>query len=211
MRTETIINKIYNIDELSQEAFDKARQDYIENEIESGIRNEEFFNNTTDELKYDYDIDAKLQYSFGYCQGDGLSFDCDNLLTDEILKEIEKELTPKDKRILAYINEYGGRFYTKNNNHHYCYASKYDVDYSFAPDDIFDCYKDEHKTTSYTKQDFTKTTEKVLEALCEWYLDKCAELEKRGYDYLYYELTDDEFNDICHAYGYEFYEDGARY
>lgn len=70
MRTVTETYNVYTYAELSEEAKEKANQWYLDD----SLRNEIFSEIYTEDLKSLFPgSDLKMQYSLGYCQGDGLN------------------------------------------------------------------------------------------------------------------------------------------
>ena len=62
--------KVYNFSELSEDAKEKVKQWYLDDDF----RPYEFENIYTEDLKYLFNnSDLKLQFSLSYCQGDGLN------------------------------------------------------------------------------------------------------------------------------------------
>lgn len=78
MRTFTTTHKVYTLDELSDEARERAIEDYRQSEWEHGFTYlEEDMRWKLDELLKQNKIEdrgTELRYSLSYCQGDGASF-----------------------------------------------------------------------------------------------------------------------------------------
>lgn len=205
-----VINKInlFKIDELSKESFNKAKNDYEYGEIE--LNNEFFQKEIKDDIFEKYDLDAKFQYSLSYCQGDGLSFDCDNFLTTKVINIIKKSLTKKEIYILNFLVKYGYKIFSKNNNFHYCYASKNQINSDI---DIYayNYYKNEYPKTKLKYDEFYESIEKIENLIKDFYIEVCEKYEDQGYRTIYYSYDDNEFINLCNEYNYYFYENGKFY
>ncbi len=183
--------QIYNFNELSQEAKDTA----INNFRGEGEVFLDFFNDDCVETAKEHGFEGKigLQYSLSYCQGDGLSFSCE-WFNSQKLHEIFVEVlgTGKDKTIETIINECS--FSLVGNNGRYCYSHEKDLDFCFT-DNIY-------------APNIESVVEKVKEKLVEIYLDLCKELEKRGYDEIDYQYSDEYISNELIEREYEFLENG---
>ena len=128
MRIETVEHNVYTYGELEANAKEKVREWYLQGQ-------EPFI--FTDICEEDLNIlfgenDLKVQYSLGYCQGDGFNiygkinakqiFDClENHNGGTQLEKFENVLTEKEKKtILNYQNECDDIELPINN--HYCYC-----------------------------------------------------------------------------------------
>lgn len=210
--TETY--EIYNADELDSKALEKAKQDYMQWELENDFRVENFVDLIEENAKDRYGINIKPFFDLSYSQGDGLCFECDNLLTDEIIKLIKSELKSKqDKIVLNAIIEsfYCYKFYSKYSNHLYHYAKASDIQNDIYTYSLWLEYANKHPHTKLTEKDFDDSIENIDNILVEWYLELCKEYEKLGYEELYYEPTDDEFIALCNVNEYKFLKNGKMY
>ena len=210
--TETY--EIYNADELDSKALEKAKQDYMQNELESDIRVENFIDLIEENAKGRYNIKIKPFFDLSYSQGDGLCFECDNLLTDEIIEIVKEKLKSKqDKIVLKAIIEsyYGYTFYAKYSNHLYYYAKASDIGNDIYAYSLWLEYANKHPYTKLTERDFENSIDNIDKILTEWYLELCKEYEKWGYEELYYELTDDEFIELCNDNEWKFLKNGEMY
>lgn len=180
MREQTY--KIYNIEEVKE-----MNPDFFDKEIERTIQNliEWNFETLGDQLECiaadDYDLhDIKLEYDLGFSQGDGLCFNCDNLLDSKyILSAIRKELTPAEKSELTKMQKDGFKITSHNNNtYNYCYASKHHVE----------CNDDWYNYSTTKKRE--ELIKKVIDSAANIYLSICGALEKIGYGC--YEVSNDD-------------------
>lgn len=207
MEVMTKIFEVYDVMELKSlnfEAYEKAKQKYFDDVMD--FRNEDFQHITKENLLNDFDFDIKLQYSLSYCQGDGLSFDCENLFTEKSYKYLYKKFTKQQRFILKFLKEYGYKIYSKHYNNFYCYASKNDIDYNFDVY-MFNNFKNFYPSSKLNEQDFDKNINDIIKVFEDFYIDLCNKLEKDGYNYLY-ENDEDFFIDFCNDYDVKFLING---
>lgn len=208
MRTVTVEYKIYKYNELNEKAKEKAKQWYLEGQ-EAYI--------FTDDCKMDLDNlfgknDLDVQYSLSYCQGDGFNI-YGKISAKEIFNCLEKHnggtqfekfedmLTDKEKKaILCYANECGKIEIPMNRR--YCYSL---ADYIDIADDWESClvYADYRDINVNALKKFEKLVKGMFRTLCKTY-------EEWGYNY-FYEITDEDMEELCESNGYEFMEDGTIY
>lgn len=187
MRTINIEKNVYEYSELSARAKEEAKNFLL------GGRDPYIFSSYIEEdLKYQYGLDLKPNYSLNYCQGDGFSLYGEVYFSDFInnneLKKIAMNGLIGFQRTTAenLINKIVFR-----QNHRYCYASRNDV---------------ELEEEAYTdKQE--AIVDKVRKNISSWYMSVCKKYEKWGYDY-FYKITDEEAQDECDCNQYTFFEDG---
>ena len=188
--------QVFNFNELSEEAKDKAIADHYEYEYEYGYTFLE--DDIREELHQidNYFSDVELQYSLAYCQGDGLSFkgkfDLDKFLNNRYRKKLKKS-------VRRALSDYIYNIHSKGNTGHYCYAHKNDIEYDYN-------YQDSREF-SYLE----KIWQQVLEDIQKYYLNLCHKLERYGYDILEYRMTYDEFDEYCEANEHRFYESGKLF
>lgn len=204
MRTATINYEVYKYGELTEEAKKRVKNWYLEGQ-------EPFI--FTEDCKMDLENlfgenDLDVQYSLSYCQGDGFNI-YGKVYAESILKclenhnggtqlaEFEDVLTEKEKKtILHYAEECGAIELPMNNR--YCYSL---ADYIDIADDW------EYKLVDYKNinVDLLKKFEKLVREIFE---TLCGSYEKWGYDY-FYEISEEDLEEMCEANGYEFLEDGT--
>ena len=155
--------------------------------------------------------DLKIQYSLGYCQGDGFNIygkiDAESILKcleehngGTQLKQFENVLTDKEKKtILHYAEECGAIELPSNNRYCYCIAGHTDIadDWEYQLEN-YSGYKNINKDTL---EKFEKLVHGIFEELCGSY-------EEQGYEY-FYEISEEDLVEMCEANGYEFLEDGT--
>ena len=183
--------QVYNFNELSHEAKDKAINKFRDSyEIDL-----DFFNDNAREIisERGFKGNIKLQYSLSSSQGDGLSFGCD-YFDSEKLHEIFTEVlgTGKDKTIETIFNN--SYFKLNGNSGRYCYANIGDLEY------IFD--------DNINAPNIEEVVGKVETKLLEIYLKLCSELEKIGYDEIEYQYSDEFIANELIELEYQFTEYG---
>lgn len=205
MRTITITKNIYKYEELSKEAKERVKQDFLNDEY----RNEEFkefFKEELDRLFPNGEVD--MQYSLNGCQGDGvnvygkIAIDDLSLLKDRVedkkfyeqiieyfenidtytINEISREINEYKENEEDYIEIPENRFYT------YCLASRIDL-------------------SDWTGENQYRNFEKYAQDIMKIF---CGIWEDYGYNF-FYKIGEEELKDLCDANGYEFLEDGILY
>lgn len=207
MRIETVEYKVYQYNELSEEAKEKARQWYLDGQ-ESFM-----FTETVNEDLYNLfgKTNLKVQYSLGYCQGDGLNIYGD-IAAENIfnclekhnggtqLEEFENILTEKEKKtILKYAEVCGEIELPMNNRYCYSLADRIDIAKSWVWE--LETYSEYKNINVEVLKKFEKLVRNIFEKLCDNY-------EEMGYKY-FYEISDEDMMEICEANEYEFYENGS--
>lgn len=207
MRIATVDYEVYKYAELTEDAKEKVKTWYLEGQ-------EPFI--FTEDCKMDLENlfgenDLDVQYSLGYCQGDGFNiygkiyaesiFKClENHNGGTQLAEFEDMLTEKEKKtILHYAEECGAINLPINNR--YCYSL---ADYIDIADDWgyqLENYSGYSNINMEVLKKFEKLVRKIFETLCRSY-------EKQGYEY-FYEISEEDLEEMCEANGYEFLEDGT--
>ena len=210
MKTKTI--NLYEIRELKKDAFERAKKEYEDCDITSEIRNEAFYDFVKETMLEDYGLDIELQYSLRYSQGDGLSFKCDDMLSNYMIEYIKKNLKGKrNKAIFKFIVDNGLTFKSNPYKKQYCYASENDIEYDFYEYYLFKDYINEHPRSKLIEEDFINCVNIILEIIQDWYIEKCREYEALGYADIYYQMSDEEFIELCEENEYLFLENGERY
>lgn len=190
MRIEIKEIKVYKFNELSSEAKEVVKQWWL-NTLEPS----DFERDCLEELKCEYGIETlKVGFSLSCCQGDGFCMYGEipmYHINEKIWKIFTQGLTKKQKDIASYdISKI--KF------------TKFDYRYSHAHTvriEIEDNYENpKHK----------QILQKVEENVKEWYFTKCREFENYGYAF-FYEISEEDLNDICEANDYEFLENGKYY
>lgn len=201
--------KVYNFSELSEEAKDKVKQWYLDDDF----RPYDFENIYTEDLKYLFNnSDLKLQFSLSYCQGDGLNIygkldlvDVFTAIRDtkhsgDLFKQYKDLFSEHEQRTIEAYMEVCGREVELPYNRHYCYCIDDKVD--FADDWIESLEYCRYKNIQI---DTIRKMEKLVGRMFE---NLSATYEKYGYDY-FYNADDEVVNEACEANGWRFLEDGT--
>jgi hypothetical protein len=216
MKTITKEYQVYNYEELTGEGKEKAKEKLKDMIIES--RFDILSEVLTEELSYKYGINGNIHYDLGYSQGDGLSFDTDELLTTQSLELLKIELVKKDipevtiQGVLKLVKDGKIEAKTQNNNSRYVYASKYQVTISYEG------YEEDY--TRLTVEDIEslklngKRSEDIVfffrileESIQKTYLLIAYELEKIGYKT--YEVDEEDILEECSMLELTFLENGS--
>lgn len=209
MRTATVEYKIYKYNELSEKAKEKVKQWYLEG------REPFVFTEMCEEDLYNLfgKNDLHVQYSLGYCQGDGFNiygkinaeniFKClENHNGGSQLEKFENVLTDKEKKtILNYADECGDIELPSNNRYCYCIAEHIDIADNWEYH--LECYSGYANINKKVLDKFEKLVHEIFTELCNSY-------EKQGYEY-FYEISEEDLDEMCEANGYEFLEDGTTF
>lgn len=201
--------KVYNFSELSEDAKEKVKQWYLDDDF----RPYEFENIYTEDLKYLFNnSDLKLQFSLSYCQGDGLNIygkldlmDVFTAIRDtehsgDLFEQYKDLFSEHEQRTIEAYMEVCGREVELPYNRHYCYCIDDRVD--FADDWIESLEYCRYKNIQI---DTIRKMEKLVGRMFE---NLSATYEKYGYDY-FYNADDEVVNETCEANGWRFLEDGT--
>lgn len=185
MKTITKVYNVYTIDELSEEAREKAHQKWIEHNDYYFLSDD--LNERLHELLKENNIKdlndtsnpgtsptrpTRVMYSLSYCQGDGCMFEGRFIFTFN------------RKKYLVVV-KHSGRYYHYNGK---------DIEvYSEGGDEV--------------KSDKTYTV--VKEKFNNVYVKICTQLEQYGYEHIEYEDSMEAFTEACEANGYTFTSEGV--
>ena len=206
MRTATIEYEVYKYNELSDEAKERVKEWYLDGQepyIFSDDCKQDLYN-----LFGENNLD--VQYSLGYCQGDGFNiygeigaaqiFKClENHNGGTQLEKFEDVLTDKEKRTILNYADQCGKIKLPTNNR-YCYSL---ADYI----DIKDDWEYDLEVYSAYRNINVKALEKFEKLVRDIFRTLCKSYEKWGYEY-FYEISNEDLEEICEANGYEFLENG---
>ncbi len=195
MRTYTIEKTVYNYSELSADAKENVKWWYLNGQ------DPEFLSEMMKEDLSELFPNSKLnvQFSLSCCQGDGVNVYGDLSLEDAV-SFCKDELSAKELKFLKWAADASGRNIKLPYNQRYCYSLKNQR--NLLEDIVDDLEWDNYKNIKY---DFLQHFEKVLQNKLSA-LD--SDYEKWGYEY-FYEIEEDELEDICNSNEWEFYEDGS--
>lgn len=201
--------KVYNFSELSEDAKEKAKQWYLDDDF----RPQEFENIYTEDLHYLFNnSDLKMQFSLSYCQGDGLNIygkldlmdvfaaikDTDH--SGEQFKQYKDLFSEHEQKTIEAYMEACGREIELPYNRHYCYCVDDRVDFADEWIEIL-----EYCRYKNIQIDTIRKMEKLVGMMFE---NLSATYEKYGYDY-FYNADDEVVNEACEANGWRFLEDGT--
>lgn len=207
MRTECVHYNVYQYNELSAEAKEKVKQWYLDGQPEFIF---------TDDCKQDLENlfgknDLDVQYSLASCQGDGFNiygeidaesiFKClENHNGGTQLAKFENVLTEKEKKtILHYATECGKIKLPMNSRYCYSLADYIDIKEDWGYD--LKAYSGYKNINMEALEKFEKLVRDIFGTLCGSY-------EKWGYEF-FYEISEEDLEEMCEANGYEFLEDGT--
>lgn len=201
--------KVYNFSELSEDAKEKAKQWYLDDDF----RPQEFENIYTEDLHYLFNnSDLKMQFSLSYCQGDGLNIygkldlmDVFAVIRDtdhsgEQFKQYKDLFSEHEQKTIEAYMEACGREIELPYNRHYCYCIDDRVDFADEWIEIL-----EYCRYKNIQIDTIRKMEKLVGMMFE---NLSATYEKYGYDY-FYNADDEVVNETCEANGWRFLEDGT--
>lgn len=190
--------KVYEFDELPELLQTKIKSSTADELVD--MRFEAFSESIIQSLKDKYGVDGEFGYSLCYCQGDGLHFNTNQLLTGKVAEIIKKEIPSESYSILDYLVKEGIAVPTKSKVLHYEYASRRDVDF----DDSDELVEQISEALSITMNVAQSALNGIRIALTDLYMIICAEYEELGY--AQYEMTEEDVIEECRNYYY--YADG---
>lgn len=197
MRIVTTETKVYTYDELGNDAKERARSAYLETS-EPYV----FTDMVIADLRGAFpNSNLNVEYSLSYSQGDGLNV-YGNLSAYDLLAFVGDMFTDKEARtIRAYADECGYIVLPENAmRYSYCFVDRCDVADEWETELEFACYANINRNV----------LSKLQNAVVDVFTKLCSQYEEWGYDY-FYEITDEEMQEVCDANGYEFTEDGSFY
>ena len=191
---------VYKFNELSVQIQTKVINRYRDRL--SGLLNDDLKGDMEWKLNcYVGGLDFELSYSLSYCQGDGVSFTGSVDGKEELLTLaglVYGDKIPKNiLRLINYSIIYEVNFARCN----YHYVHKHTVQTN-----IIDNYN--------TSKDYCHISKAMTEfenAINEWYLNMCDNLEKFGYDTIENLYGDDNIRCYIDENGLEFFLDGSDY
>lgn len=203
--------KVYNYSELSEEAKEKAKQWYLDDDFKP----QEFTEIYMENLRYLFpNSDLKLQYSLGYCQGDGLNIygklDVVDLLSFirenkdfSCMEQFKNALTEKEvKTIEAYIEVCGRKIDLPYNNGHYeyCVSDRTEFACDWVEELEYQMYKN-------IQVDIIRKLENLVR---DMFTTLSGQYEEYGYDF-FYEVDEKTMEEVCEANEWMFLEDGTYF
>lgn len=212
MRTVTNTYNVYTYTELSEEAKEKVKLWYLDDPC----RNETFSEIYTEDLKNLFpESDLKIQYSLGYCQGDGLNvygeldlMDVFRAIRDksycgETFKDFWDSMTEHEQKTIEVYMEVCGRNVDlpyNNGHYNYCVSDKTDFAESWIEELEYQQYKNIQ----------VDTIRKMEKLVADMFVMLSKQYEEYGYKY-FYEVDEEDVTETCESNGWEFLEDGTFY
>lgn len=201
--------KLYKYDELSKEAKEKAKLNYLESYLESSIRSESFEELIKSDLEYSKGIkvteDFEVEFDLGYCQGDylnlygGLDFE---ELSNELKSRFYKNLSEKEIKFFEEFIKYNYIDFERT-NYYGCVGAEIRIKINSEGYN----YLVEHEEKEDKYGEIVVKIEKNIE---EWYDEICEEYKEFGYKY-FYEADEDEVEGYYEDTEQLFLENGEMY
>lgn len=212
MRTATTTFDVYKFQDLS----DTAKERVIYNYINSGLPDELFYEDITEDIKDMFpNSNLDIKYSLSYCQDDGLNiYGTLNFADLDRLRATEEDSTWYKKVFPLAFEEIKGytdkewrtlEFYLKDksiylpDNYRYTYGM---ADYIRFADEAIEQL--EYLGIRDINRKLLERFESTVRQLVH---DYCLYCEEVGYDSLY-NIREDEMEEICDMNGWEFDENG---
>lgn len=201
---------LYTYDELSEEAKEKAKQDYLQFHGEAD--GDVFYDMIMDNLSEQFpNSDLDVQYSLSYRQGDGLNI-YGKVSMNDFMPYFNATDNSKSEmlRYIDYLNDYYGTAYVKlsENQQRYEYSYKF-IDIKNAQYAVDDIISDLQKYEDF--EDIANINEDTIKdfvaQVYEYFQELDRTWENTGYEF-FYEISDEEMQEISDANEYEYYEDG---
>ena len=191
---------VYEFDDLSKAVQDEVISRYRDKLAD--LLDEDLEDIMNRELnRYTDNLDFELRYSLNCCQGDGVSFDGSVEGKEELLVlaslVYDNKIPNNISRLINWEIIYNVEFVRVNSN----YVHKYTVTPTIS--DNYNMGKD------YCH--ISKAMTEFENAINEWYLQVCDNLEKIGYDTIEILYGDDNIKCYIDENSLEFYEDGDDY
>lgn len=192
---------IYAFSELSREAKDKAKCDFLWSEC----RNWDFSDIVNNEIQMEFPCsDLKIQYSICSCQGDGMNV-YGNLDYQDILEKekVKSNFTEKEIKTLKWYFEnvlVNGFTIPYNRNYSYCVC-----DMENFTDEIY--WNAECMSLKNIPYDLLKKFGCVAR---NYIRDFCNKWYNFGQDF-FLEISDEEYQEISDANDWEYLEDGSMF
>ena len=208
MRTETVTYNIYQYHELSDDAKQKVKDWYLNDHCRVYMFEEDIMTNL--ESLFGNAHNMNVQFSLGYCQGDGVNIygSVSAWEVVDFLKNNKWFANPLSddemKTILLYAKDTDG--IGLPHNRHYCYCMADSIEFT-------DEWKEQlewaiEKGYAAVNSINIELINKFNEVVVDIFNCLCEEYETYGYEF-FYEINDDEMQELCEINEWEFYEDGT--
>lgn len=198
MKVFTFAKSGYKYNELTDDAKEKVKSEYLSDPVLADLFTEDIMQ----ELSFLFpNSDLEVNYSFCYCQGDGLNIHGTIKLYDFIPVW---EATEKEKRTMKYYIDNSDNEYIFDKNNNYSYSCKF-IDKKYLDEDIaeFIDYLKYYKIRDINKDIITRFFNDII----DYFQDLDDKWEKAGYKY-FYEIDDESIIEWAEANNYYFDEDG---
>lgn len=195
--------KVYHFEELSEQAKKKAIEDFRRRgtwEQWDSDDLSEYFKERL--MEYGFYSDVRIEFSLGYCQGDGVAF-YGEIDFSIWLKNHQDHFTKKELKRLEWLNyEFGIGLSTTRNSYGYHYSHYNTMDINVACD-------------GYIGLRDSDLLDEVLNEVEELLKDEVVELsrefERIGYEEIEYKNSDEYIIESIIVNEYEFMEDGSMF
>lgn len=211
MRTITTTHNIYQYHELSDDAKQKVKDWYLNDPIRCNFFEDDVMHNLGALFNNEHH-NMSVQFSLGYCQGDGVNI-YGSVSAWEIVdflknnKWFANPLSDDEmKTILLYAKDTDGIELPRNR--HYCYCMADHIEFT-------DEWKEQLEWAikeGYAAIDSidAELINKFNDVIVDIFDCLCGQYETCGYGF-FYEINDDEMQELCEANEWEFYEDGTLF
>lgn len=195
--------KVYYFEELSEQAKKKAIEDFRRRGTWEQWDNDDLSEYFKERLmEYGFYSDVRIEFSLGYCQGDGVAF-YGEIDFSIWLKNHQDHFTKKELKRLEWLNyEFGIGLSTTRNSYGYHYSHYNTMDINVACD-------------GYIGLRDSDLLDEVLNEVEELLKDEVVELsrefERIGYEEIEYKNSDEYIIESIIVNEYEFMEDGSMF
>ena len=195
--------KVYYFEELNEEAKKKAIEDYRRGgtwELWDNDNLGEYFKERL--MEYGFYDDVQIEFSLGYCQGDGVAF-YGEIDFSIWLKNHQDHFTKKELKRLEWLNEECGvELFTTRNSYGYRYSHYNTMDIKANYDEYI----------GFRDSDLLyEVLDKVERLLKDEVVELSRDFERIGYEKLEYKNSDGYIIESIVANECEFMEDGSMY
>lgn len=195
--------RVYNYCELSEAAKNRVKREYLEFDR----RPEDVEDMLKEDLGTRFENSPlSVNFDFSCCQGSGLNIEGGLEFSDILqIEDICNKFTEKENRALYfYFEECYVRPYEFYENMRYSYSCKH-LDRQYLASHIIDELEEDNVSNINTD---------LVERVSDEILDYMEKLEKSFYDWgmeYFYEISDEEMEEISYEYGWEYLEDGKTW
>lgn len=214
--TETKTFKVYEIQELSQQAKEKVWSDMLHTrcELDTDVFTDSCITNLQETKAFEDDT-LKIYYYLGHCQGDGASFvgkfnkdifSRKETKNKDLTERFLDNLTVEECEFLEneeYKEDYAFFIRTNSLSNHYSHYNTVDFNYDY-------CFNyTEYDNADELEEKFETILEKLNKNITDWKNEICRQFENEGYGFFYEEYNEEtliDMNEDC-----LFHENGLFY